>query len=58
LSKGWPLFKHPTFPITYRVKLGKRFAPPSDVPAFTAELDQYFRGALQDAPQSRWLPHA
>jgi 1-acyl-sn-glycerol-3-phosphate acyltransferase len=58
LSKGWPLFKRPTFPITYRVKLGKRFDPPTDVPAFTAELDQYFRSALHGALQSHWLPHA
>src|SRR5579859_2194722 len=26
LSKGWPLFKRPSLPITYRVRLGKRFA--------------------------------
>jgi 1-acyl-sn-glycerol-3-phosphate acyltransferase len=55
LSKGWPLFRRPTLPITYRVRLGKRFDPPSDVPAFTAELDQYYRQALEGALQSRWL---
>jgi 1-acyl-sn-glycerol-3-phosphate acyltransferase len=58
LSKGWPLFKRPTLPITYRVKLGHRFEAPADVPAFTAELDQYYRQVLESAPQSRWLPHA
>ena len=58
LSKGWPLFKRPSLPITYRVRLGRRFDPPADVPAFTAELDQYYRGVLQGALQSRWLPHA
>jgi 1-acyl-sn-glycerol-3-phosphate acyltransferase len=58
LSKGWPLFKRTELPITYRVRLGKRFDPPRDVPAFTAELDQYFRTVLKDALQSRWLPHA
>jgi 1-acyl-sn-glycerol-3-phosphate acyltransferase len=57
LSKGWSLFKRPTFPITYRVKLGKRFDAPTDVPAFTAELDQYYRSVLNGALQSRWLPH-
>jgi 1-acyl-sn-glycerol-3-phosphate acyltransferase len=57
LSKGWSLFKRPTFPITYRVKLGKLFDAPTDVPAFTAELDQYYRSALKGAMQSRWLPH-
>ena len=24
LSKGWPLFRRPTLPITYRVRLGRR----------------------------------
>jgi 1-acyl-sn-glycerol-3-phosphate acyltransferase len=55
LSKGWPLFKRPELPITYRVRLGKRFDPPSDVSAFTAELDQYYRDTLEGALQSRWL---
>jgi 1-acyl-sn-glycerol-3-phosphate acyltransferase len=58
LSKGWPLFKRPTLPIVYRVRLGKRFDPPSDVTAFTAELDQYYRLELEHALQSRWLRHA
>jgi 1-acyl-sn-glycerol-3-phosphate acyltransferase len=56
LSKGWPLFKRPSLPITYRVRLGKRFAPPQDVAAFTAELDAYYRRELTGALQSRWLP--
>ncbi len=55
LSKGWPLFRRPSLPITYRVRLGKRFGPPSDVAAFTAELDGYYRQALAGALQSRWL---
>jgi 1-acyl-sn-glycerol-3-phosphate acyltransferase len=57
LSKGWPLFKRPELPITYRVRLGRRFDPPSDVAAFTAELDGYYRHALETALQSRWLKH-
>jgi 1-acyl-sn-glycerol-3-phosphate acyltransferase len=55
LSKGWPLFRRPRLPITYRIRLGKRFDPPADVPAFTAELDRYYRQALADALQTRWL---
>jgi 1-acyl-sn-glycerol-3-phosphate acyltransferase len=58
LSKGWPLFRRPALPITYRVRLGKRFDPPSDVPAFTAEIDRYYRHELEGALQSRWLEHA
>jgi len=55
LSKGWSLFRRPTLPIVYRVRLGKRFAPPADTAAFTAELDRYYRHALKGALQSRWL---
>jgi 1-acyl-sn-glycerol-3-phosphate acyltransferase len=58
LSKGWPLFRRPALPITYRVRLGKRFEPPSDVAAFTAELDRYYRQELEGALQSRWLKSA
>jgi 1-acyl-sn-glycerol-3-phosphate acyltransferase len=58
LSKGWPLFRRPDLPIVYRVALGKRFDPPSDVAAFTAELDQFYRHALEGALQSRWLKRA
>src|ERR1700733_14373649 len=58
LSKGWPLFRRPGLPIIYRVRLGKRFDPPTDVPAFTAELDRYYRQELQGALQSRWLERA
>ena len=58
LSKGWPLFRRPALPITYRVRLGKRFDPPSDVPAFTAELDRYYRHELEGALQTRWLERA
>jgi 1-acyl-sn-glycerol-3-phosphate acyltransferase len=55
LSKGWPLFRRPALPITYRVRLGKRFPPPADVADFTADLDAYYRHELQDALQGRWL---
>ncbi|MGC2031862.1 MAG: lysophospholipid acyltransferase family protein [Steroidobacteraceae bacterium] len=58
LSKGWPLFRRPDLPITYRVRLGKRFDPPTDVAAFTAELDRYYRQELAGALQARWLEHA
>jgi 1-acyl-sn-glycerol-3-phosphate acyltransferase len=56
LSKGWPLFRRPSLPIIYRVRLGKRFDAPTDVAAFTADLDQYYRRELAGALQSRWLP--
>jgi 1-acyl-sn-glycerol-3-phosphate acyltransferase len=55
LSKGWPLFKRPSLPIIYRVRMGKRFAPPQDVAAFTAELEAYYCRELVGALQSHWL---
>jgi 1-acyl-sn-glycerol-3-phosphate acyltransferase len=55
LAKGWKLFRRPALPITYRVRLGRRFAPPADVRTFIAELDAYFHAELADAPQSQWL---
>jgi 1-acyl-sn-glycerol-3-phosphate acyltransferase len=54
LIKGWPLFKRPAMPITYRVRLGHRFDPPEKAGAFTEELERYFIDALRDAP--RFLP--
>jgi 1-acyl-sn-glycerol-3-phosphate acyltransferase len=56
LSKGWPLFKTPPrLPINYRMRLGRRFDPPTDVRAFMAELERYFRTELEHAPQNQWL---
>jgi 1-acyl-sn-glycerol-3-phosphate acyltransferase len=55
LSKGWPLFRRPTLPITYRVRLGKRFEPPADTNALLVELEHYFAAELAQAPQNEWL---
>jgi len=46
LGKGWRLATRPELPLTYRVSLGRRFEPPQDIRAFTAELDRYFRREL------------
>ncbi|MHB1478229.1 MAG: lysophospholipid acyltransferase family protein [Acidithiobacillus ferrooxidans] len=53
LTKGWPFFRKPSMPIHYRIHLGQRFDPPTDVRVFTAELESYFQSALVDAK----LPH-
>jgi 1-acyl-sn-glycerol-3-phosphate acyltransferase len=50
LTKGWPVHKRPRMPMTYRVRLGKRFPPPQDSAAFTAELEQYFQQELASRP--------
>lgn len=55
LSKGWPLFRRPNLPITYRVRLGRRFDPPTDVPAFMAELEREYLQQLSGTLQSEWL---
>lgn len=46
LGKGWKLGARLDLPITYKVRLGRRFDPPVDVRAFTVELDRYFRREL------------
>jgi len=55
ISKGWSPLRHGTFPVTYRMRLGRRFDPPDDVREFVAELDRYFRAELAHAPQNQWL---
>jgi 1-acyl-sn-glycerol-3-phosphate acyltransferase len=55
LGKGWPLFRRPKLPITYRVRLGRRFDPPTQIPAFMAALEQEYARELAAAPQSEWL---
>jgi 1-acyl-sn-glycerol-3-phosphate acyltransferase len=55
LSKGWPLFRRSSFPVRYRVRLGRRFEPTNDVRELMEQLDRYFRAELADAPQNAWL---
>jgi 1-acyl-sn-glycerol-3-phosphate acyltransferase len=46
LGKAWPFFKRPTFPLAYRVRLGKRFdapAPDASVHEYTGVIEAYFR---------------
>ena len=49
LGKGWGLLWTPRMPITYRVRLGKRFDPPTHSARFVAELEQYFQSELAHA---------
>ena len=55
LRKGWPLFRRPSLPITYRIRLGRRFDPPADVNTFMTALEREYSQQLQGAPQSQWL---
>ncbi len=42
LGKGWPIWRVPAFPIVFRARLGKRFAPQPDHHALLKQLEQYF----------------
>jgi 1-acyl-sn-glycerol-3-phosphate acyltransferase len=49
LGKGWSLLWTPKMPITYRVRLGRRFDPPCDTARFVSELEHYFQTELAHA---------
>ena len=51
LSKGWSLFRKPAMPVSYRIRLGKRFAPPENTHRFMAELEDYFSRTLKPSLQ-------
>ncbi len=46
LSKGWPLYRKPAFPLFYRARLGRRFEVEGDVKTFVADLECYYRQGL------------
>lgn len=59
LSKGWPLFKRPAMPMTFRIRVGKRFDPPAgDTNAFAATIENYLRAELQRSTLQPPLSHA
>ncbi len=56
LSKGWPLFRKPALPISYRIRLGRRFDPPRKTREFVRELEQYFAEELaRGSMMQSWL---
>ncbi len=48
LSKGWPLFKKPRLPVSYRIRIGERFTllPGEDPKEFMNRIETYFREQL------------
>ena len=46
LGKGWPVYKMPRLPLSYRVRLGRRFEAPENSATFMADLEQYFAEEL------------
>ena len=53
LSKGWPLFRKPAFPLIYSARLGRRFEVTGDVKAVVAELESYYRETLAAGTPAR-----
>jgi 1-acyl-sn-glycerol-3-phosphate acyltransferase len=49
LGKGWSLLWTPHMPITYRVRLGRRFDAPVRTAEFVAVLEAYFQSELANA---------
>jgi 1-acyl-sn-glycerol-3-phosphate acyltransferase len=49
LGKGWSLLWTPRMPVTYRIRLGKRFDPPTHTTPFIEELARYFQSELAHA---------
>lgn len=56
LSKGWPLFRKPSLPITYRLRLGRRFDAPQSARQLVLELEHYFARELRGSMMQSWLP--
>ena len=46
LSKGWPLWRRPPFPLVYRARLGQRFTVDGPSERFAQTLESYFRAEL------------
>jgi len=55
LSKGWPPFRKPPMPMTWRVRAGRRFQPGDDSAALVAEIEQYFASEI---PKSQLSPRS
>lgn len=49
LSKGWPLTRIAPQAVRYRLRLGRRFDPPTDPTRFMAELREHFEQELARA---------
>lgn len=46
LGKAWPLWRPPSLPLSFSIKLGRRFEPPADAIAFTQILQTHFQTTL------------
>ena len=46
LSKGWPIWRAPEFPMVFRVRLGQRFQPEVDHQGLLKRIETYFENEL------------
>lgn len=46
LGKGWPLYRVPSFPVHFRVRVGRRFSPTDNVKQLVADMQGYFEQEL------------
>ena len=47
LSKGWPIWRTPQFPVEFELRLGQRFAPEADHQGLLKRLEGYFADQLR-----------
>ncbi len=47
LTKGWPIWRAPAFPVRLSVRLGRRFAPEADHHGLLKRLEAYFSAELR-----------
>ena len=52
LGKGWPIWRPPEFPVVFRVRLGRRFAPEADHHGMLRRLETYFATELKKKQKS------
>ncbi|WP_207791995.1 lysophospholipid acyltransferase family protein [Siccirubricoccus phaeus] len=57
LRKGWPLFRRPSLPLVFRIRLGERVMAAGDPDEFVRTLEGYFRAQFGAGNGSAW-PHA
>lgn len=58
LGKTWPLYRVPSFPVHFRVRVGRRFSPADNVKQLVAEMQAYFEQELAHArPTASFTQH-
>jgi 1-acyl-sn-glycerol-3-phosphate acyltransferase len=50
LSKGWPIWRAPPFPMCFRARLGQRFEPDADHKGLMLRIETYFADELRANP--------